>query len=77
LKETHELNVKLTGTMLQQAQEIKKLLQLTGGKTDMSEAVTKESRMDNNIVNEESSSVTEPVSGRYQTGNSGEPLKAA
>lgn len=42
LKETHELNVKLTGTMLQQAQEIKTLLRLTGGKTEVPEVVTTE-----------------------------------
>jgi hypothetical protein len=77
LKETHELNVKLTGTMLQQAQEIKNLLQLTGGKTDMSEVATKESRTGNNVVNDESSPVNESVSARYHTGNDGEPLKAA
>jgi hypothetical protein len=50
LKETHELNVKLTGTMLQQAQEIKSLLRLTGGKT---EAVTKESTPVTNVVSED------------------------
>lgn len=77
LKETHELNVKLTGTMLQQAQEIKTLLQLTGGKTEKSEVVTKESRPDNNSVNDESDFVTESTPIHYQTGNSGGPLNVA
>jgi hypothetical protein len=34
IKETHELNLKLTGTVLQQNQKIENLLRLTGGKTD-------------------------------------------
>jgi len=34
LKETHELNMKLTGTMLQQSQKIENLLRLTEGKTE-------------------------------------------
>jgi hypothetical protein len=42
IKETHELNLKLTGTMLQQSQKIENLLRLTEGKTEMPEAVTKE-----------------------------------
>ena len=42
LKETHELNLKLTGTMLQQAQKIENLLRLTEGKTEVSEVVIKE-----------------------------------
>lgn len=77
LKETHELNVRLTGTMLQQAKEIKTLMQLTGGRTDMSEVVTKESQPGNNTVNDESGSVTESTSAQYQTGNNTEPLQAA
>jgi hypothetical protein len=52
LKQTHDLNVKLTGTMLQQAKEIKNLLQLTGGKTEMAEFVTRDAAADNNGVNE-------------------------
>ena len=40
LKENHELNLKLTGTMLQQAQEIKNLLRLTGGQSSPADAVT-------------------------------------
>ena len=44
IKETHELNLKLTGTMLQQSQKIENLLRLTGGKTEMPEVVTKESQ---------------------------------
>lgn len=55
LKETHELNVKLTGTMLQQAQEIKNLLRLTGGKTESADFVTKEPHVDNEIVNDNES----------------------
>lgn len=70
LKETHELNVKLTGTMLQQAQEIKNLLRLTGGKTEM---VTKESESVTNVVNEDSGPGSNlanesPATG-YQTGS--------
>ena len=42
LKETHELNLKLTGTMLQQAQKIENLLRLTEGKTEVPKAVIKE-----------------------------------
>jgi hypothetical protein len=34
LKETHELNMKLTGTMLQQSQKIETLLRVTGGKSE-------------------------------------------
>lgn len=43
LKETHELNLKLTGTMLQQAQKIENLLRLTEGKTESPEVVINES----------------------------------
>ena len=43
LMETHELNVKLTGTVLQQSQKIENLLRLTEGKTDVPEMVTRES----------------------------------
>lgn len=42
LKETHELNMKLTGTMLQQGQEIKNLLRLTGGQTGPSSVVNQQ-----------------------------------
>jgi N-acetylmuramoyl-L-alanine amidase CwlA len=35
LKDLNDLNVKLTGTMLQQNQKIENLLRLTGGKSDM------------------------------------------
>ena len=47
LKETHELNLKLTGTMLQQAQKIENLLRLTGGKTEVPEVVIKEGSVGN------------------------------
>jgi len=43
LKETHELNVKLTGTMLQQAREIKNLMRLTEGRTEVPEVAATES----------------------------------
>ncbi len=49
LKENHELTLKLTGTMLQQAQEIKTLLRLTGGKTEVAEVVT----MEGGVVNDQ------------------------
>jgi hypothetical protein len=42
IKETHELNLKLTGTMLQQSQKIENLLRLTEGKTGLSEVVSKQ-----------------------------------
>jgi hypothetical protein len=44
LKENHELTLKLTGTVLQQAQQIQNLLRLTGGKTEAPEVVTTEGR---------------------------------
>lgn len=53
LKETHELNVKLTGTMLRQADEIRNLLRLTGGKTEMAEMATKDPHVGNDGVNQE------------------------
>ena len=37
LKDLNDLNVKLTGTMLQQNQKIENLLRLTGGKSDVSD----------------------------------------
>ena len=40
MKENHELTMKLTGTVLKQAQEIQGLLRLTGGKTEAPEVVT-------------------------------------
>jgi len=40
-KKLNDLNVKLVGTTVQQAQRIENLLRLTGGKTDLSEMVTK------------------------------------
>lgn len=45
LKETHELNLKLTGTMLQQSQKIENLLRLTYGKTELPEVVTKKEQV--------------------------------
>jgi len=54
LKENHELTLKLTGTVLQQAQEIKTLLRLTGGKTEVPEVVTTEG----GVVNDQSPSPT-------------------
>ena len=45
IKETHELNLKLTGTMLQQSQKIENLLRLTGGKAELPEVVTNEERV--------------------------------
>ena len=54
LKETHELNMKLTGTMLQQGQKIENLLRLTGGKTGVPEVITKEG----NLVDEPSATTT-------------------
>ena len=54
LKETHELNLKLTGTMLQQAQKIENLLRLTEGKTEVPEVITKEG----NLVDEPSATTT-------------------
>ncbi len=45
LKETHELNLKLTGTMLQQSQEIKNLLRLTGGQTEPEPVDNQEGRV--------------------------------
>lgn len=54
LKENHELTLKLTGTVLQQAQEIKTLLRLTGGKTEVPEVVT----TDGGVVNDQAPSPT-------------------
>lgn len=59
LKETHGLNLKLTGTMLSQAQEIKNLLQLTGGKMNMAEFVTKDTRAGNKVDNQTGETVTD------------------
>lgn len=42
IKKTHELNLKLSGTMLQQSQKIENLLGLTGGKTELPEVVIKD-----------------------------------
>ena len=42
LKETHELSLKLTGTVLQQSQKIENLLRLTESKTELSDVVTKD-----------------------------------
>jgi hypothetical protein len=42
LKENHDLTLKLTGTVLKQAQEIQGLLRLTGAKTEGPEVVIKE-----------------------------------
>lgn len=53
LKDEHELNMKLIGTTLQQAQEINKLLRLTGGKTELTEVDTKSERTINSTVNEQ------------------------
>ena len=44
LKDLNDLNVKLTGTMLQQNQKIENLLRLTGGE---SEAASSEAGADN------------------------------
>ena len=41
-KKTDDLNVKLIGTTVQQAEQIRSLLRLTGGKTQPGEVVTKE-----------------------------------
>jgi hypothetical protein len=81
LKETHELNVKLTGTMLRQADEIRNLLRLTGGKTEMAEMATKEPYAGNGGVNQDDpiANNVDNDSGKtgYQTGNENELRKAA
>lgn len=52
LKKINDLNVKLVGQTVQQAKQIEKLLQLTGGKTDLSDLVTKRGNNDDEVGNE-------------------------
>ena len=81
LKDEHELNLKLTGTMLQQAQEIKTLLRLTGGRTEIPEVVTKDEAAGNRIVNdpESAGNNVDNQSGatRHQNGNDREVRQAS
>lgn len=58
LKETHELNLKLIGTTLQQSQKIENLLRLTGGKGVTTETVTENENTGNTTVNDQEFVVT-------------------
>jgi hypothetical protein len=79
LKETHELNLKLIGTTLQQSQKIEKLLRLTGGKTELVEVDDKDSRVGDIVDNQSSpidtNTVNQSSAPGYQTGNDGEVHK--
>lgn len=81
LKETHELNLKLTGTMLQQSQKIENLMRLTGGKSELEDVVTQNRPFDNSADNQSASSVIKDVNEEaefgYQTGNEEELAEAA
>jgi flagellar motor switch/type III secretory pathway protein FliN len=78
LKESQDVTVKLTGAVLQQSQEIKDLLRLTTGKT---EVVTKESTFATKPVNgvevTGDTVVNERSAARYQSGNKEEVREAA
>lgn len=55
LKDEHELNLKLTGTMLQQAQKIENLLRLTSGEPESPDVVIDSDQSGNETVNQGSS----------------------
>ena len=61
IHETHELNLKLTGTMLQQAQKIENLLRLTGGKSEMGNVVNPDRHSVNTTDNQNSPMDNKPV----------------
>lgn len=52
LKKINDLNVKLVGQTVQQAKQIEKLLQLTGGKTELNDLVTKRGNNNDHVGNE-------------------------
>jgi hypothetical protein len=73
-RDTNELNLKLNGALLRQGSEIKKLLQLTGGKMEMADGVNKDPAAVNKTVNQDFSTVSQ---SEDETNANAEPIETA